>query len=48
MKFPRGTAARDENRIQMLNSGFLIHLPKPVTPKELVAVVANLAEQSEG
>jgi CheY-like chemotaxis protein len=31
----------DRNRV--LRSGFQIHLPKPVSPKELIAVVANLA-----
>ncbi len=39
---------REEDRIQMLNSGFQIHLPKPVNPNELVAVVAILAQPSEG
>jgi CheY-like chemotaxis protein/anti-sigma regulatory factor (Ser/Thr protein kinase) len=34
--------ARVEDRLQVLRSGFQIHLPKPVEPVELVAVVANL------
>ncbi|MFL6254499.1 MAG: ATP-binding protein [Pyrinomonadaceae bacterium] len=35
--------ARVEDRLRVLRSGFQIHLPKPVEPAELVAVVANLA-----
>jgi PAS domain S-box-containing protein len=35
--------ARVEDRMRVLSSGFQIHLPKPVEPAELVAVVANLA-----
>jgi PAS domain S-box-containing protein len=35
--------ARAEDRLQVLRSGFQIHLPKPIEPVELVAVVANLA-----
>jgi DNA-binding response OmpR family regulator len=27
----------------VLQSGFQIHVPKPISPSELVAVVANLA-----
>ncbi len=34
---------RVEDRLQILRSGFQIHLPKPIEPAELVAVVANLA-----
>lgn len=34
--------ARVEDRMKVLRSGFQIHLPKPVEPAELVAVVANL------
>ena len=33
----------EEDRIRVLQSGFQIHVPKPVSPSELVAVVANLA-----
>jgi signal transduction histidine kinase len=35
--------ARVEDRLRVLRSGFQIHLPKPVEPAELIAVVANLA-----
>ena len=35
--------ARPEDRRKMLNSGFSIHLPKPVEPAELVAVVSTLS-----
>lgn len=35
--------ARAEDRMRVLRSGFQIHLPKPIEPAELVAVVANLA-----
>jgi CheY-like chemotaxis protein/two-component sensor histidine kinase len=35
--------ARVEDRLKVLNSGFQIHIPKPVEPIELVTVVANLA-----
>ncbi|MBW4546687.1 MAG: PAS domain S-box protein [Symplocastrum torsivum CPER-KK1] len=35
--------ARAEDRIRALASGFQLHMPKPVNPEELVAVVANLA-----
>ena len=35
--------ARVEDRMRVLRSGFQIHIPKPVEPAELVAVVANLA-----
>jgi len=35
--------ARAEDRVQMLRSGFQMHLAKPVEPAELVAAVANLA-----
>jgi PAS domain S-box-containing protein len=34
--------ARVEDRMKVLRAGFQIHLPKPVEPAELVAVVANL------
>jgi PAS domain S-box-containing protein len=33
----------EEDRIRVLQSGFQIHVPKPVSPSELLAVVANLA-----
>jgi CheY-like chemotaxis protein len=35
--------ARPEDRRRMLNAGYSIHLPKPVEPAELVAVVATLS-----
>ncbi|MFN2493425.1 MAG: ATP-binding protein, partial [Pyrinomonadaceae bacterium] len=35
--------AGEEDRIRVLRSGFQIHVPKPIGPGELVAVVANLA-----
>ena len=35
--------ARAEDRVQMLRSGFQMHLAKPVEPAELAAVVASLA-----
>jgi PAS domain S-box-containing protein len=38
--------AAEEDRIRTLRSGFQIHVPKPVSPNELVAVVANLADRA--
>ena len=35
--------ARTEDRMQALLAGFHLHLPKPVQPAELAAVVASLA-----
>jgi CheY-like chemotaxis protein len=35
--------AGEEDRIRALRSGFQTHVPKPISPNELVAVVANLA-----
>jgi PAS domain S-box-containing protein len=35
--------ARAEDRTQSLLAGFQLHVPKPVDPRELAAVVANLA-----
>jgi PAS domain S-box-containing protein len=35
--------ARTEDRMRALLAGFQIHLPKPIEPAELIAVVANLA-----
>ncbi|MCI0572001.1 MAG: response regulator, partial [Myxococcaceae bacterium] len=35
--------ARTEDRTRAFLAGFQLHLPKPVEPAELVAVVANLA-----
>jgi CheY-like chemotaxis protein len=31
-----------KDRMKVLRAGFQIHLPKPVEPAELIAVVANL------
>jgi len=39
--------AREEDRIRVLRSGFQIHVPKPISPGELVAIVANLAERTK-
>lgn len=36
---------RTDDRVQALLAGFQIHLPKPVQPAELVAVVASLAKR---
>ncbi|MEO6418842.1 MAG: ATP-binding protein, partial [Polyangiaceae bacterium] len=35
--------ARAEDRRRALNAGYLMHVPKPVEPAEVVSVVANLA-----
>ncbi|MGB7924275.1 MAG: ATP-binding protein [Pyrinomonadaceae bacterium] len=35
--------ARVEDRMKVLRAGFQIHIPKPIEPAELIAVVANLA-----
>ncbi len=35
--------ARMEDRVRVLMAGFQVHLPKPVEPVELVAIVASLA-----
>jgi CheY-like chemotaxis protein/anti-sigma regulatory factor (Ser/Thr protein kinase) len=35
--------ARAEDRVRALRCGFQTHVPKPVEPSELIAVVANLA-----
>ncbi len=39
--------ASEEHRSRALRSGFQIHVPKPVSPGELVAVVAHLADHTE-
>jgi len=36
----------EKDRIRVLQSGFQIHVPKPISPGELVAVVANLARRT--
>ena len=38
--------ARSEDRRRALMAGFQLHVPKPVEPPELLAVVANLADAS--
>lgn len=38
----------EEDQKKVLESGFQIHVPKPVDPSELVMVVANLAERTGG
>ena len=38
--------ARAEDRIRALAAGFQLHIPKPVNPEELAAVVANLAQRT--
>ena len=35
--------ARAEDRVRALRAGFQVHVPKPIEPAELVAVVASLA-----
>jgi CheY-like chemotaxis protein len=35
---------RVEDRLRALAAGFQMHVPKPVEPRELVAVVANLSK----
>ena len=39
---------RTDDRVQALLAGFQIHVPKPVQPTELVAVVASLAGRTPG
>jgi CheY-like chemotaxis protein len=34
--------ARVEDRMRILSAGFQIHIPKPINPGELIAVVASL------
>jgi signal transduction histidine kinase/ActR/RegA family two-component response regulator len=38
--------ARVEDRLKVLDAGFQMHVPKPIEPAELVAVVGSLAEWS--
>ena len=40
--------SRTDDRVQALLAGFHIHVPKPVQPTELVAVVASLAARTGG
>jgi len=39
---------RTDDRVQALLAGFHIHVPKPIQPTELVAVVASLAARARG
>jgi PAS domain S-box-containing protein len=39
--------ARGEDRIKALSAGFILHVPKPVDPEELVTVAAALAGHRE-
>jgi CheY-like chemotaxis protein len=34
--------ARGEDRRQLLQAGYSVHLPKPIDPDELIAVVVSL------
>lgn len=38
--------ASSEERLRALSAGFQIHLPKPVEPSELIAVLANMGSRS--
>ena len=40
------SAVREEDRLRCITSGFQAHLPKPIDPRELVAVVAHLASRN--
>ncbi|MBA3830315.1 MAG: response regulator [Chthoniobacterales bacterium] len=40
--------ARVADRTRALRAGFQLHVPKPVEPSELLAVVANLARRGDG
>lgn len=40
--------AAQEERTRSLAAGFQVHLPKPIEPDDLIAVVAHLAEQTFG
>jgi CheY-like chemotaxis protein len=35
--------SRPEDRVRILRAGFSLHVPKPVDPEELIAIVATLA-----
>jgi CheY-like chemotaxis protein len=35
--------ARVEDRLRVLSAGFQMHVPKPIEPAELVAVVGSVA-----
>ena len=38
--------ARTQDRLRVLSAGFQMHVPKPIQPDELVAVVASLAKRT--
>ena len=38
--------AHTRDRVRALNAGFQTHIPKPVEPSELIAVVGSLAKDS--
>ncbi|HEY9675319.1 MAG TPA: response regulator [Waterburya sp.] len=38
--------AKNEDRLLALEAGFQMHLPKPIDPDELIAVVMKLVQQS--
>ncbi|HEY0081308.1 MAG TPA: ATP-binding protein [Pyrinomonadaceae bacterium] len=40
--------ARVEDRVRALNAGFQVHVPKPIEPVELLAVVASLTGRTGG
>jgi len=40
--------ARSDDRVKALSAGFIVHLPKPVEPTELVMVVAALVKHHAG
>jgi CheY-like chemotaxis protein len=37
--------ARVQDRLRVLSAGYQMHVPKPIQPQELVAVVASLAKR---
>jgi CheY-like chemotaxis protein len=37
--------ARVQDRMRVLSAGFQMHIPKPIQPAELIAVVASLANR---
>jgi CheY-like chemotaxis protein len=39
--------SRPEDRLRALEAGFQWHLPKPIEPSELVAVIASLADRGD-
>jgi len=37
----------EKDRVRVLQSGFQMHVPKPISPSELLAVVANLTQRNK-